>query len=984
MHRKKLDNRIRVLIENGLACNHRSMFVIVGDKGRDHVVVLHHILTKASLRPRPSVLWCYKKELGFTTHRKKRMRMLQKKMRAGKAGLDDEKPFDLFVASTQIRYCYYSETHKILGNTYGMCILQDFEALTPNLLARTIETIEGGGLVVILLRSLTSLRQLYTIAMDVHARYRTEAHSDVVGRFNERFLLSLASCQACCVLDDDLNILPISSHMNSLKAEQFSSNDSAFKELLESLSDSPQLRSLLKLCKTLDQANVVLKLLNIVAENSLRHTVSLTAARGRGKSAALGLATAGAIGSGFSNIFVTSPSPENLKTYFQFVCRGFDALNFKEHMDYEVVQSANPEFNKAIVRINVIRSHRQTVQYIHPTDAAKLGQAELVIIDEAAAIPLVHVKRLLGPYLVFMASTVNGYEGTGRSLSLKLLHQLRQETACITGTRTGAAAGSSKETELTATSGRVLTELVLEESIRYGAGDPVESWLNQLLCLDVSLAPKVDTLFCFHKVSEVFLQRLMSIYVAAHYKNSPNDLQMISDAPAHHLFVLLGPVDVNQKNIPEILCVIQVCLEGDISKASVDDQMSRGKRPSGDLIPWTLAQQFQDSDFPGLSGARIVRIATHPDYQSMGYGSRAVELLQQYYEGAFPALDEVQMDLKPAEVNGQEDGGGSLLEEKIAPRKDLPPLLAKLSERRAERLDWLGVCYGLTPELQKFWARRNFVPVYIRQTPNELTGEFSCIKIKCLRNEGQSQEWLAAYWKDFQRRFISLLGFQFAVFPINLALGILARQAMLALDNSAGIDRAELTIFFSDYDLKRLEMYSQNLVDHHLITDLLPFLARLFFTRKIKVDLSTLQAGILMALGLQHKTVDDIVKEMNLPSSQILALFNRIVRKCLSYLNQVCESAIESHLGIDQRHKITAQELSRPLEEELNEYASEVQQKAQKDLRSLISESDLAKYRIRADEDETEFLSDKLASSKKSKKRLKKMHGGGGGKKRRR
>jgi len=46
-----------------------------------------------------------------------------------------------------------------------MCILQDFEALTPNLLARTIETVEGGGLVVLLLKTMTSLKQLYTMAM---------------------------------------------------------------------------------------------------------------------------------------------------------------------------------------------------------------------------------------------------------------------------------------------------------------------------------------------------------------------------------------------------------------------------------------------------------------------------------------------------------------------------------------------------------------------------------------------------------------------------------------------------------------------------------------------------------------------------------------------------------------------------------------------------------------------------------------------------
>ena len=53
----------------------------------------------------------------------------------------------------------------------------------------------------------------------------------------------------------------------------------------------------------------------------------------------------------------------------------------------------------------------------------------------------------------------------------------------------------------------------------------------------------------------------------------------------------------------------QVCLEGDISQESVRASLARGERASGDLIPWTLSQQFQDNDFPQLSGARIVRIA---------------------------------------------------------------------------------------------------------------------------------------------------------------------------------------------------------------------------------------------------------------------------------------------------------------------------------------------------------------------------------------
>lgn len=108
-------------------------------------------------------------------------------------------------------------------------------------------------------------------------------------------------------------------------------------------------------CKTLDQARAVLKFIDAIAEKTLRSTVTLTAARGRGKSAALGLAIASAVAYGYSNIFVTSPSPENLKTLFEFVCKGFDALDYTEHVDYELVQSTNPEFNQALIRVNIFR-----------------------------------------------------------------------------------------------------------------------------------------------------------------------------------------------------------------------------------------------------------------------------------------------------------------------------------------------------------------------------------------------------------------------------------------------------------------------------------------------------------------------------------------------------------------------------------------------------------------------------------------------------
>uniref|UniRef100_A0A452GY11 RNA cytidine acetyltransferase n=1 Tax=Gopherus agassizii TaxID=38772 RepID=A0A452GY11_9SAUR len=949
MQRKKVDNRIRVLIENGMAERHRTLFVLVGDHGKDQVVILHHMLSKAAVKARPSVLWCYKKELGFSSHRKKRMRQLQKKIKSGTLNLNQDDPFELFVAATNIRYCYYKETHKILGNTFGMCVLQDFEALTPNLLARTVETVEGGGIVVILLRTMNSLKQLYTITMDVHSRYRTEAHQDIVGRFNERFILSLAACKNCIVIDDQLNILPISSHIANITPvlPQSLVSDLELKELKESLQDTQPVGVLVDSCKTLDQAKALLKFIEAISEKTLRSTVALTAARGRGKSAALGLAIAGAVAFGYSNIFVTSPSPDNLHTLFEFVFKGFDALQYEEHLDYEIIQSLNPEFNKAVVRVNVFKEHRQTIQYIHPADAVKLGQAELVVIDEAAAIPLPLVKNLLGPYLVFMASTINGYEGTGRSLSLKLIQQLRQQSA-------QAQASITAENKSTATakltSARTLHEVSLHESIRYAPGDPVEKWLNDLLCLDCLNITRIisgcplpetcnlyyvnrDTLFCYHKASEIFLQRLMALYVASHYKNSPNDLQMLSDAPAHHLFCLLPPVPPTQNSLPEVLAVVQVCLEGEISRQSIMNSLSRGKKASGDLIPWTVSEQFQDPDFGSLSGGRVVRIAVHPDYQGMGYGSRALTLLQMYYEGKFPCLEE-EVTPKPKGIATVSSEAVSLLEEVVTPRKDLPPLLLKLSERQAENLDYLG----------RF---SNYGP----QTPrNDLTGEHSCIMLKMLNEEESEQEhWLAAFWKDFRRRFLSLLSYQFSTFPPSLALNILQNKN-IKQELQPPISRPELEAMFLPYDLKRLEMYSQNMVDYHLIMDTIPAVSRMYFLSQLgDTSLSAAQSALLLGIGLQHKSLDVLEKEIELPSSQLMGLFNRIIRKVVQLFSRIQEKAVEEQMAVTK--EVVMEPTLKSLNEDLEEAAKEFQEKQKQEMGKL-KDMDFTQYIIRGDDEE--------------------------------
>lgn len=73
-----------------------------------------------------------------------------------------------------------------------------------------------------------------------------------------------------------------------------------------------------------------------------------------------------------------------------------------------------------------------------------------------------------------MSSTINGYEGTGRSLSLKLISQLRDQNRLKFGDHTQKSGMKAI---------RDLKEISMDEPIRYGVKDPIEGWLNNLLCL---------------------------------------------------------------------------------------------------------------------------------------------------------------------------------------------------------------------------------------------------------------------------------------------------------------------------------------------------------------------------------------------------------------------------------------------------------------------------------------------------------------------
>ena len=526
----------------------------------------------------------------------------------------------------------------------------------------------------------------------------------------------------------------------------------------------------------------------------------------------------------------------------------------------------------------------------------------------------------MGPYIVILSSTIHGYEGTGRSLSVKLFHELKYKGV----------------------PGHGFKESILNEPIRYGKDDPIEKWLYDLLCLDATDVLPLnqglphptacnlyyinrDTLFSGHPLSEQFLKKVWSLFVSSHYKNSPNDLQLLSDAPAHCILLLSTPnleKDKKIEGLPDILCAVQCAVEGGMAGSHILQQLGRGNRPSGDLVPWTICEQFQDSNFGELTGVRIVRIATHPDAQGMGYGSRALELLQKYYEGALINVDEIEEDealgkKKPALAAKEKVEENKLRTEEIKPKKGLQPIMQSLSKRKPLPVHYLSTSYGITPQLFNFWKKSGFSSLYIRQTLNELTGEHTCVMLKPILSQAAKEitipkflqassegedSWIAGYVKDFKKRFINLLGYEFRSFPTALAMSILNVSKNTQTGETADVpmiefkekDRAEIECSVTVSDVTRLESYTKNLVDYHMIIDLLPSISRLYFLGQLKkVGFSYIQLAMLVGVGLQYKKIEEVGEEINVATNQLMAMFNKAMRKICKAIREVYERDIE-------------------------------------------------------------------------------------------
>merc|ERR1712168_634322 len=96
-----------------------------------------------------------------------------------------------------------------------------------------------------------------------------------------------------------------------------------------------------------------------------------------------------------------------------------------------------------------------------------------------------------------------------------------------------------------------------------------------------------------------------------------------------------------------------------------------------------LSEQYSHKypDLLKLTGARIVRIATHPDYQGMKYGKHAVGMLIKYFKGELVSIDEDSDDEEKDEdvVKYEIPNTNVLLTERISPRRTGKPLFSSLT-----------------------------------------------------------------------------------------------------------------------------------------------------------------------------------------------------------------------------------------------------------------------------------------------------------------
>jgi tRNA(Met) cytidine acetyltransferase len=237
---------------------------------------------------------------------------------------------------------------------------------------------------------------------------------------------------------------------------------------------------------------------------------------------------------------------------------------------------------------------------------------DLVVMDEAAMIPLSLLRRIkrLYPRLV-MATTSGGYEGTGRGFMLRFM-----------------AALDSTE----------LLQLELRDPVRWCRGDRLESWLNRVLMLDsealADCTATADASACELQLLEdpgspeffPLLQQVYRLLNAAHYRTRPSDLRMLMENPDLRLVIARAG--------GQVVGAILLNLEGGFDDELCEQVFLGQRRPRGHLLAQMLTAHAGLRRFAGYRGLRVQRIAVATAWRRRGLGSRLIEAALEHARAA--------------------------------------------------------------------------------------------------------------------------------------------------------------------------------------------------------------------------------------------------------------------------------------------------------------------------------------------------------------
>lgn len=491
------------------------------------------------------------------------------------------------------KFVHYKDVQNLLGETYPALILDLTQGFHPNDLGIVIETISEGGMILALS---PPIQDWYNLRSKWHEELVSEPYTidDVVPRFYRRFIKRTLLSQGIIIYDLDKRKL--------VKPYEFEKTEDSREEIVLPEEEREISKKLYKLCATQDQVRVLELFEHYFDREKERKAVVITADRGRGKSAVLGIVTPYLIWRMYKvlkrpiRVMVVAPTPYAVQTYFKFLLKAMTRMGMK----FRVKESGR--------LITVVNSKYARVEYVVPRRAMiEKDYADILIVDEAAGIDVPVLWKITeGVRWMIFSTTIHGYEGAGRGFSIRFLKRLE----------------SCEDVEI--------EKIHMNEPIRYGKGDPIERWLYDVLLLDAQPAEidekdveaikngklEIEELDKDRLIEdEKLLREFFGIYVLAHYRNRPSDLVILLDMPNHRAF----GVKVNGK----VVCSLHVAVEGKMDDETIK-KISKGYKPKGQIIPDLMLKHYWDYDFPKYVGMRIVRIATHPSVMRMGIGSWAL------------------------------------------------------------------------------------------------------------------------------------------------------------------------------------------------------------------------------------------------------------------------------------------------------------------------------------------------------------------------